>query len=142
MISASGAGPRWLVEGSAAGARIQATLASWRSVRPSDEPETDLFRIAQEVLTDVARHAVAGHVEVKLESGNGEIRLTIQDDDRGLASAPEARQTARPSPLGMIAIRGRARRAGGDVTRPSRPGEGVLIAVRAPVSGPAVRHTE
>jgi signal transduction histidine kinase len=91
MISASEVGPRWLVEGSAADTRIQATLASRRSVPPSDEPETDLFRIAQKVLTDVARHAVAGHVEVKLESGNGdaayrsarhgryEVRVTISD---------------------------------------------------------------
>jgi len=81
---------------------------------------------------------------VKLESGGGEIRLTIHDDGRGLAAAPapEARQAARPGPLGMIGMRARARSAGGDVTVRSRPGKGVLIEVRVPLSGPAVGHTE
>ena len=90
----------------------------------------------------MARHAAARRVEVKLESGGGEIRLTIQDDHRGLAAAPapEARQAARPGPFGMIGMR--ARSAGGDVTVRSRPGEGVLIEVRVPISSPAVGHTE
>ena len=81
---------------------------------------------------------------MKLESGGGEIRLTIHDDGRGLAAAPapEARQAARPGPLGMIGMRARARSAGGDVTVRSRPGKGVLIEVRVPLSGPAVGHTE
>ena len=59
-----------------------------RSGRLPDETETHLFRIAQEALTNVARHAGAKRVEVKLESGGGEIRLTIHDDGRGLAAAP------------------------------------------------------
>jgi hypothetical protein len=70
-------------------------------------------------------------VEVKLESGGGEIRLTIQDDDRCLAAAlPEAWQAARPAPLGMIGMRAPG------------PGECVLIEGRVPLSGPAVGHTE
>ena len=44
--------------------------------------------------------------------------------------------------LGMIGMRARARSAGGDVTVRCRPGEGVLIEVRVPISGPAVGHTE
>jgi signal transduction histidine kinase len=72
----------------------------------------------------VARHATASRVEVKLESGGGEIRLTIQDDHRGLAPAPEAGQATRPGPLGMIGMRARARSAGGDVTVRSLPGGG------------------
>ena len=74
----------------------------------------------------MARHAAARRVEVKVESGGGEIRLTIQDDGRGLAAAPapapEARQAARPGKLGMIGMRARARSAGGDVTVRSCPG--------------------
>jgi len=136
------------VERFAARTGIQATLASRRLGRLPDETGTHLFRIVQflarAALTNVARHTAARRVEVKLESGGGEIRLTIQDDDRGLAAAPasEARQAARPGPLGMIGMRARARSAGGDVTVRSRPGEGVLIGVRVPISGPAVGHTE
>ena len=141
-------GLRWLVEGFAARTGIQATLASRRLGRLPDETGAHLFRIAQffarAALTNVARHAAAMRVEVKLQSGGGEIRLTIPDDHRGLAAAPapEARQAARPSSRGMIGMRARARSAGGDVTVRSGPCEGVLIEVRVRISGPAVGHTE
>jgi signal transduction histidine kinase len=138
------AGLRWLVEGFAARTGVQATLESSCPGRLPDETETHLFRIAQEALTNVARHAGAKRVEVKLESSGDEICLTVHDDGRGLAgpSAPEARQAGRPGPLGMIGMRARARSAGGDVTVRSRPGEGVSIEVRVPIPGPAVGHIE
>jgi signal transduction histidine kinase len=134
------AGLRWLVEGFAARTGIEATLESSCSGRLPDETETHLFRIAQEALTNVARHSGAKRVEVKLESSGDEIRLTIHDDGRGLpdASAAESRQSGRPGPLGMIGMRARARSAGGDLTVRSRPGEGVLVEVRVPLPGPAV----
>jgi signal transduction histidine kinase len=134
------AGLRWLVEGFAARTGIEAALESSCSGRLPDETETHLFRIAQEALTNVARHSGAKRVEVKLESSGDEIRLTIHDDGRGLpdASAAESRQSGRPGPLGMIGMRARARSAGGDLTVRSRPGEGVLVEVRVPLPGPAV----
>jgi signal transduction histidine kinase len=134
------AGLRWLVEGFAARTGVEATLESSFSGRLSDQTETHLFRIAQEALTNVARHAGAKRVEVKLESSGDEIRLTIRDDGSGLAggSATEGRQAGRPGPLGMIGMRARARSAGGDVTVRSRPGYGVEIEVRVPFAGPAI----
>jgi signal transduction histidine kinase len=74
-------------------------------------------------------------VTVKLESSGDQIRLTIQDDGRGLgtASPGDAKQAGRPAALGMIGMRARARSAGGDVTVRSRPEEGVLIEVRVPI---------
>src|SRR5208283_309303 len=98
----------------------------------------------QEALTNVARHAGAKRVELQLESSGAEIRLTVHDDGRGLsgAPAPEARQAGRPGPLGMIGMGARARSAGGDVTVRSRSGEGVLIEVRVPISGPAVGRSQ
>jgi signal transduction histidine kinase len=129
------AGLRWLVEGFAARTGIEATLESSCSGRLPDETETHLFRIAQEALTNVARHAGAKRAELKLESSGDEIRLTIRDDGRGLAEAPgpDVRQAGRPGPLGMIGMRARARSAGGDVTVRSRSGEGVVIEVRVPI---------
>jgi signal transduction histidine kinase len=135
------AGLRWLVEGFAARTGIEATLESSCSGRLPDETETHLFRIAQEALTNVARHSGAKRVEVKLESSGDEIRLEIRDDGRGLADAPIA-EAGRPGPLGMIGMRARARSAGGDVTVRSRSGEGVVIEVRVPITGPAVGHSE
>ena len=54
----------------------------------SPEQELVVYRIAQEALTNVARHADADRAEVALESEDGELRLTIRDDGRGLAGPP------------------------------------------------------
>jgi signal transduction histidine kinase len=121
------AGLRWLCEGFAARTGFDVKLESNFKDRLPDETETHLFRIAQEALTNVARHSGAKHVRMKLESGGGQIRLAIQDDGRGLGSSPDGRG------MGMIGMRARARSAGGDVEVRSRPGEGVLIEVRIPL---------
>jgi signal transduction histidine kinase len=136
------AGLRWLTEGFAARTGIEATLESSYSGRLPDETETHLFRIAQEALTNVARHSGAGRVAVELKSSGDEIRLAIHDDGCGLsnAPAPEARQAGRPGPLGMIGMRARARSAGGDVTVRSRSGEGVVIEVRVPIQHETHSH--
>src|SRR5271157_672036 len=122
------AGLRWLAEGFAARTGIEVAVDSSYSGRLPDETETHLFRISQEALTNIARHAGAKHVHMKLTSGGGEIRLSIQDDGCGLSDAPAGGRG-----LGLIGMRARARSAGGDVTVRSRPGQGVLIEVRVPL---------
>ncbi len=67
------AGVRWLAEGFAARTGIEVDFESNYAGRLPDETETHLFRIAQEALTNVARHAEAKHVRVRLESHHGEI---------------------------------------------------------------------
>ncbi len=136
------AGVRWLTEGFSARTGIEVNLESNYAGRLPDETETHLFRIAQEALTNVARHAGATHVRVRLESHKGEICLSIQDDGRGLP--PEAPGqgappdgSKRPATLGMSGMRARARSAGGDLTVRSRRGEGVLVEVRVPVAAAA-----
>ncbi len=134
------AGLRWLCEGFAARTGIEVNFTSTYAGRLPDETETHLFRIAQEALTNVARHSGAKHVHVQLEPDGNQIRLVIGDDGRGLGAAlpggggREAGPAGRPAPLGMIGMRARARSAGGDVTIRSRPQEGVLIEVRVPLS--------
>jgi signal transduction histidine kinase len=138
------AGVRWLTEGFAARTGAEASFHSNFSGRLPDETETHLFRIAQEALTNVARHSGARRVEVGLESRDGEIRLTVRDDGRGmrldrpLAPAPPA--AGRPAAMGMVGMRARARSAGGDLTVHSRPGEGVLIEVRVPITHETHSH--
>lgn len=121
------AGLRWLCDGFAARTGIAVELKSNHSGRLPEETETHLYRIAQEALTNVARHSGAKHVTVKLEPRGDEIHLSIEDDGRGLPGAPDGRG------MGMIGMRARARSAGGDVTVRSRPGEGVCIQVRIPL---------
>jgi signal transduction histidine kinase len=121
------AGLRWLAEGFQARTGTEVKVVSTYSGRLPDETETHLFRIAQEALTNIARHAGAKHVEIRLQSMAGGIRLSIADDGRGLTPDHPGDRG-----LGMIGMRARARSAGGDVTIESKPGHGVLIEVRVP----------
>ena len=121
------AGLRWLCEGFAARTGIGVDLKSSYEGRLPDETETHLFRIAQEALTNIARHSGARCVHVTLERVRDQIVLQVQDDGRGLKGPPAA------GSLGLIGMRARARSTGGEVDIRSRPGEGVTIEVRVPV---------
>ena len=122
------AGLRWLAEGFAARTGIDLKFESNHPGRLPDETETHLFRIGQEALTNVARHAAAKSVRMQLESADGWIRLIVEDDGRGLSGAPPDGRG-----MGMIGMRARARSAGGDLKVHSQPGRGVLIEVEVPL---------
>ena len=121
---------RWLTEGFTHRTGIATEFRSARLGRLPEETETHLFRLAQEALTNVARHSGAKHATVALEAQDGEVRLTIADDGRGLPAGG-----AGPSGMGMIGMRARARSVGGDLNVRSKPGQGVEIEVRVPASG-------
>ena len=124
------AGLRWLAEGFSTRTGIAVNLESHYSGRLPDETETHLFRIAQEALTNVARHAAARHVNMRLEMRSREIHLSVEDDGRGLAVRPS--NGASSSGLGMIGMRARARSAGGDLEIHSSPGKGLRVEARVP----------
>jgi signal transduction histidine kinase len=128
---------RWLADGFSTRTGISVEVESQYSGRLPDETETHLFRIAQEALTNVARHSGAKRVRIKLETRGEEIRLSIEDDGRGLPAGASANGRG----MGMIGMRARARSAGGDVSVRSRPGEGVLIEVRAPIRNENYSHS-
>jgi len=128
---------RWLGEGFQTRTGIAVDLESHFSGRLPDETETHLFRIAQEALTNVARHSGAKRVRLKLETHGEQICLSIEDDGRGLPAAAASNGQG----MGMIGMRARARSAGGDVTVRSHPGEGVLIEVRAPIRHENFSHS-
>jgi signal transduction histidine kinase len=127
------AGLRWLCEGFMHRTGIQTEFRSTFSGRLPDEMETHLFRLAQEGLTNVARHSGARHAIVTLEARGGQVCLAIRDDGRGLPPAGAA-----AGGMGMIGMRARARSVGGDLTVRSETGRGVEIEVRVPARG--VQH--
>jgi signal transduction histidine kinase len=134
------AGLRWLTEGFSARTGIDVEFHSNQPGRLPDETETHLFRIAQEALTNIARHAQATRVDLELKAEDSGILLTIRDNGRGLPAgyAPESSKT--PG-MGMIGMRARARSAGGDLHVRSRPGEGVVIEVRVPIRHETHSHS-
>ena len=95
------------------------------------EPEasTVLFRICQEALTNVARHAHATRVRIHVAEEAGMLVLTVTDNGRGI---PEQDLTDRTS-LGLLGMRERALRVRGEVSILGRPGEGTTVTVRVPL---------
>ncbi|MGA2133126.1 MAG: ATP-binding protein [Bryobacteraceae bacterium] len=124
------AGLRWLCEGFAHRTGIQTEFRSTFSGRLPDETETHLFRLAQEALTNVARHSGAHTAVVTLDTRGGQVCLSIRDDGSGLPGPGAA-----AGGMGMIGMRARARSVGGDLTVDSQPGAGVAIEVRVPARG-------
>lgn len=95
---------------------------------------TAVFRIFQEALTNVARHAEATHVEVAIRCRGGSLELEVKDDGKGIPD--EA--ISSPSSLGLLGMRERARRLGG-VTALSRDGRGTSFSVVVPLEHRPVR---
>jgi signal transduction histidine kinase len=119
---------RWLAEKFTERTAIDVDYQSDFSGRLPDETETHLFRIAQEALTNVARHSKAKRVEVRLHANHSQLSLTIADNGVGLAQPGDATERG----MGMIGMRARARSAGGEVAVRSQPDQGVSVEVQVP----------
>ncbi|HYU16246.1 MAG TPA: PAS domain S-box protein [Candidatus Acidoferrum sp.] len=88
-----------------------------------------LFRILQELLTNVARHAAAHQVRVRLEQTERCLVLEVADDGRGIDQAERARSGS----LGILGIRERVAAFGGTLELRGGPGRGTTAVVRVPV---------
>lgn len=93
--------------------------------RPPAEVEVALFRIAQEALINVAKHAGASQAQISLSSAPGRIRLVVEDDGRGIGVAANDSETLG---WGMAVMRERAAAVGGAM-RVELPGRGTRIVV-------------
>ncbi|MFT4069381.1 PAS domain S-box protein [Paraburkholderia sp.] len=90
---------------------------------------TALFRIVQEALTNVARHANASHVRVEMTLADPALLLDIEDDGNGTElDRPPGRQS-----FGLLGIRERVRQLRGTVSFSSSPGNGFRISIQIPV---------
>lgn len=100
-----------------------------------DEVSATLLRIAQEALSNAARHAAAGRVGVTLTFLGDEVILDIRDDGRGFdpRALPERTRTGG---FGLDGMRVRAERIAGALTVESEPGHGTALSARVPL----VRH--
>jgi signal transduction histidine kinase len=96
--------------------------------RPAAEVEMALFRIAQEALTNVAKHAGASRARVALSAGAGRITLVVEDDGRGIDATAAANDPGSASTWGMAVMRERAVAVGGAM-RLESPGRGTRIVV-------------
>ena len=92
---------------------------------------TAIFRILQEALTNVARHAQATMVRASLAQQNGNVVLVVQDDGRGISeSEVESSRTS----LGLLGMKERAEACGGELQIWGDPGKGTTLALQIPLA--------
>lgn len=127
------AGLRWLSERFAQRTQIAVDYRSNFNARMSDRVETQLFRITQEALTNIARHSGATQAWIRFHAVEGRIRLEIEDNGHGL----ENLQKATGPSLGMVGMRARARQVNGDLTVDNGERGGLRLRIDAPFEGPA-----
>jgi signal transduction histidine kinase len=91
------------------------------------ELETTIYRLAQETLTNIVKHARASHVHVSIHHDGSDLTLEIKDD--GVGFDPEQRSAG----FGLGGMRERVYLAGGTLEVNSAPGRGTLVRARLPV---------
>jgi signal transduction histidine kinase len=91
-----------------------------------------LYRVAQECLTNVVRHADASRVIIRLTKGYPYVIMMIEDDGKGIST----RKSKSPKQgLGLVSMRERVQLVGGTFEINSRPGKGTKIRVEIPIKG-------
>jgi signal transduction histidine kinase len=113
------------------GVRTQLVLERMEERLPADL-EVCVYRIVQEALTNVAKHAQAASCRVHLQRLPDSLVLTVEDDGRGMDADP-ARRDGPERGLGLMAIRERASEFGGTVRVETHPGRGTRLSVKLPV---------
>ncbi|WP_439630413.1 PAS domain-containing protein [Gemmata sp.] len=111
-----------------AGVRAELHAPGLAAGRLPAEVETVVYRVVQEALTNVARHAVATAAGVVVTRSDGHVSVVVEDDGAGFdAAAPP------PGRLGLLGMRERVELVGGTMDIESSPGAGTAVAVRIPV---------
>jgi signal transduction histidine kinase len=118
---------RGLVEDFSKRTRVAADLAIPEGLRGfTSEQEVVIYRVVQEALTNVARHAEATRVRVDLAAEDRRVRLVVQDDGRGVIGEAEPH-------LGLLGMRERVTAVGGSLEVRSEPGRGFRIEAMIPL---------
>ncbi|MGV1049909.1 MAG: GAF domain-containing protein [Solirubrobacterales bacterium] len=95
----------------------------------SSEEERIVYRLSQEALNNVVKHAAATRASLRAEMAEGEVRIRVEDDGAGFD--PNGGGDGR----GLLGMRERVELLGGELTVRSQPGEGTAVSARLPVSG-------
>jgi signal transduction histidine kinase len=129
---------RWLVDRQAQRAGLVAQFAA-RTSGAALPPEVAItcFRVAQEALANVLRHAQARHVRVELGQDDEAVDLVVRDDGVGFDPESARRRAARGESLGLLGVQERIALLGGRLVIESEPGHGTTLRIRLPVASPS-----
>jgi signal transduction histidine kinase len=114
------------------------TIALPEQLPLDTKQSTAVFRICQEILTNVARHSEASWIKVHVRMENAWMTLSISDNGRGFDPSRLSDLKA----LGLLGMRERALLLGGSVQIESQPGKGATVTLRIPVSASDAEHAD
>ena len=100
-----------------------------RQTRLSSEQQTALFRILQEALNNVVRHAGASSVQVAIRESDDAVEFRVQDNGRGITAG----QAAAPGSIGLLGMKERAALIGGVFSITGKRGKGTVVSVHVPL---------
>jgi signal transduction histidine kinase len=110
---------------------IQCSVSSTaEEVTFDQDVNTTFFRIFQEILTNIIRHAGATFVDALLTDEDGHLMLVVKDNGRGIS----VREVNNTRSIGLVGMRERAALLGGDITYQGVPGKGTTVTVRIPLA--------
>jgi two-component system, chemotaxis family, CheB/CheR fusion protein len=98
------------------------------------DAEVVFYRVAQEALNNVAKHAHASRVDVLLESQDGSVVMVVEDDGVGFEASDKS---VRDKGIGIVGMQERASVVGGELDVESKPGDGTSVYLRMPIAEPA-----
>ncbi|HYF43993.1 MAG TPA: PAS domain-containing sensor histidine kinase [Ramlibacter sp.] len=125
----------WLVQNFSQRAGVACELDVDEELELQEPYATAVFRIVQESLVNVGKHAGASRVQVRVAREGGEMVLSVEDDGKGFdLSGPR-----KPHSLGLVGLRERAHLLKGEVRIASTPGQGTRVEARIPVLEGAAR---
>jgi signal transduction histidine kinase len=113
------------------GIRCKVSLPA-EGISVEQECSTAVFRIFQELLTNVARHANASRVDVSLRTDSGKLMLEVRDNGKGVSQA----ELHSPKSLGLLGMRERAMLFGGNIEFSGAQGKGTKVTVSIPLGNP------
>ena len=102
---------------------------SLETLEMTEEQSTAVFRILQEALTNVLRHAQATRVDIRIKKQSGNFVLSITDNGKGISEADKSEQQ-----LGILGMRERAHLIGGEIDIKGTEKKGTVVIVRVPIS--------
>jgi signal transduction histidine kinase len=115
---------------------IRVSLSAFAAVeKMNGDKRTVLYRVAQEALANVARHAQASRAEVKIEKVDGGVCMKIKDNGKGFETE-RVLSARRGQRLGLLGMRERLDMVGGKFTVTSRPGKGTTVLAQVPLMDP------
>ncbi len=126
----------WYVQSYSEEKRLPITMnvTGLRHRRPAPVVETALYRIAQEALSNIIKHAGATSASVRLNFGKSRLVLEIKDNGKGFNSNSLLNTSDNRINLGLLGMKERAKLCGGSLNIDSAPGQGTSIKVEIPIS--------